>query len=129
MPKQNEQPQPQSQEEQSPEQQERSNLLAAAEGQAPIAEDKQPRELAQVAGQLAHAAEREEELREELARLQDELTQARAEAASQYFARQREEQAAALEQIRAGRVDETVPGGRYIVGGVVVDSDNRPLPE
>lgn len=128
MPKgqQGQQPQP---DQVTPERQGAANLTAAAAGQAPPESGEQAPEVAKLAAAVAKAEQDREALLARLARLEERETQARAEAAGKEIARRDEARQQAVETLASTRPDTTTPGGKYLVGGVLVDCDNKPLAE
>lgn len=88
---------------------------------------KQDSAVAGAAGKVNSAQEQLDETRAKLAEAQAELASVRGEASAKAAEEARKQAERDAERATAGRVDETQPGGKFMVDGIYVDCDGKPL--
>jgi hypothetical protein len=101
--------------------------MAEDKQQKAAPEVRQPAAVASAAKESASAEQRIREAEERAAAAEAKLAEARAEASAEARADAEAQAAKDAEAARAERLDETVPGGRYLANGILVDCDGKPL--
>jgi colicin import membrane protein len=101
--------------------------MADEKQQKAAPEAKQPAAVASAARESVSAEERLAQAERELADTRAKLAQAQGDASAKAQAEAQAQAAKDAEAAAAERVDETIPGGRYLVNGILVDCDGKPL--